>query len=96
MNSDNLDKLVSQALAIEAESAREAGALGFMARLLVQITLPHRSIQGNEFVRTNGDLTVTMLAPSKTAVRVIYPDAKFSEGDHGLVLKPSKPHIPAS
>lgn len=68
LSQKNIDKLVSEALAIEAESARDAGALGFMARLLVQITLPHRSVPGNEFVRTNGNLTVTMLAPSSTGL----------------------------
>lgn len=35
-------KLVEEALAIEAEEAKAAGALGFMARMLVQATMPHR------------------------------------------------------
>lgn len=37
----NLNKLIEDALAIEAIGAKEAGALGFMARALVQATLPH-------------------------------------------------------
>jgi hypothetical protein len=59
------EKLISEALAIEAEAAADAGALGFMGRTLIQATLPHRKVEGNEFSRTNGNLTLTMLAPSK-------------------------------
>jgi hypothetical protein len=65
---ENLDKLIAEALAIEAEAAEEAGALGFMARALVQATMPHRKVQGNEFERTNGAYTLTMLAPSKVGL----------------------------
>ncbi|MCH6556231.1 MAG: phosphoenolpyruvate carboxylase, partial [Chloroflexi bacterium] len=39
-----------------------------MARVLVQTTLPHRKQSGTEFVRTNGALTLTMLAPSSTGL----------------------------
>lgn len=35
-------KLIEEAMAIEAEEAKAAGALGFMARMLVQATMPHR------------------------------------------------------
>lgn len=60
----SLDRLISESLAIEAEAAKDAGALGFMARALVQATLPHSKIEGNEFTRTNGAFSLTMLAPS--------------------------------
>ncbi|NBR26316.1 MAG: pirin, partial [Micrococcales bacterium] len=49
-----LDKLITEALAIEAEEAKSADALGFMARAMVQATLPHKKAEGNEFTRTNG------------------------------------------
>jgi hypothetical protein len=55
--------LVAEALAIEHEAAAEAGALGFMARALVQATLPHKQVEGNEFKRTNGHFTLTIWAP---------------------------------
>ena len=42
MNTENLNKLVTEALAIEASNAKEAGALGYMARALVQATMPHK------------------------------------------------------
>ncbi len=64
MNQDNINKLMTQALAIEAEEAKDAGALGFMARALVQATMPHKKQEKNEFVRKNGDFKLTMLAPS--------------------------------
>lgn len=68
MSSKNLDKLLAEALAIEAEEAREAGGLGFMAQALVQATMPHKKTPGNELVRTNGVHTLTMLAPSKVGL----------------------------
>lgn len=64
MNQDNLNKLITQALAIEAEEAKAAGALGFMARALVQATMPHKKQEKNEFIRKNGNFKLTMLAPS--------------------------------
>lgn len=60
-----VDALINEALAIEADAAADAGALGFMARTLIQATLPHRKVDGPEFTRTNGDLTLTLLAPSR-------------------------------
>ncbi len=64
MKKANIEKLVKEALAIEAEDAKQAGALGFMARILVQATLPHSKTEGNEFVRTNGNYTLSLLSPS--------------------------------
>ena len=65
LSPENLNSLVNQALAIEDAEAREAGALGFMARAMVQATLPHRAVAGNEFERRNGNFTLTLQAPSK-------------------------------
>lgn len=68
MQQKNLNKLIENALAIEAREAKEAGALGYMGRALVQATMPHRQVDGNEFVRTNGAFTLTMLAPSNVGL----------------------------
>lgn len=57
-----LDRLVTQALVIEDEDAREAGQLGFMARAMVQTTLPHRRVEGAVFRRENGKFKLTLLA----------------------------------
>ena len=61
---DAIEKLIADTLAMEAEEAQEAGALGFMARALVQATLPHKKVKGPEFTRRNGAYTLTLLAPS--------------------------------
>lgn len=58
-----IDRLVNEALAIEADSAQEAGALGFMARAMTLATLPHRSVSGSVFQRKNGAFTLTLMAP---------------------------------
>jgi hypothetical protein len=61
----DVSALIEEALALEVEDAKEAGRLGFMARALVQATMPHSDPGTNEFVRTNGYYQLTMLAPSK-------------------------------
>ena len=63
-----LNELVREALAIEVEAAREAGTLGFMARALVQATMPHKKTDAVEFTRTNGAFTLSMWAPSKVGL----------------------------
>ena len=64
MQPQNIEKLVSEALAIEAEAAREAGALGYMCRALALATMPHSEQDGAEFTRRNGAFSMTMLARS--------------------------------
>ena len=44
--------------AIPTESALDAGALGFMAKFLVQTTLPHREQPGTQYLRTDGNVTL--------------------------------------
>jgi len=53
--------MIETHLAIEAEDARRAGALGFMARALAIATLPHRKQYLPVFRRKNGDFTLTMV-----------------------------------
>ena len=64
INQNNLDLLINKALAIEDELALDADALGFMARAMVQATLPHSKVAGNEFTRRNGNYSLTILSPS--------------------------------
>jgi hypothetical protein len=42
------------------ESAVDADALGFMAKMLVQTTLPHRAQPGKQYTRTDGDVTLSI------------------------------------
>lgn len=68
MASKQLEKIISEALAIEAEGAKEAGTLGYMARAMVQATMPHRKLEGGIHERTNGDYTFTMMANPTTGL----------------------------
>jgi hypothetical protein len=68
MNRKDLDQIITETLAIEAEDAKKAGALGYMARALVQATLPHKATPENEFTRDNGLFSLTILAPSKVGL----------------------------
>lgn len=68
MNNSNINKLITEAFAIEAREAKEAGALGFMARALIQATLPHSRLDGNEFKRRNGAFRLTILADSEVGL----------------------------
>lgn len=61
MNKENLDKLISEALHIEHEDAKEAGVLGYMARSLVQATMPHKDPGLVEvWGRHNGNFSMVM------------------------------------
>ncbi len=62
LNEKNLDKLITEALAMEGREAKEAGALGYMARALVQATMPHSKIDSGVFKRQNGSFRLTILA----------------------------------
>lgn len=60
---DRIAQIVEESLAIEAEAAKEAGALGFMARALTQATMPHRKTAEIQFSRRNGafELSITSI-----------------------------------
>lgn len=59
---------IQEAFAMEWESAREADALGFYARLMCQVTLPHAKLKQNEFERRNGDVLIHMMSPAKVGL----------------------------
>ena len=63
-NSDKgIQRAINEALAIESQEAIDAGQLGFMARILVQVTMPHSKPKEHYFQRKNGTLTLTMMSP---------------------------------
>lgn len=64
LSDDAIVRLVNEAMAVEAEAAIRADALGFLARAMVQATLPHRRVAGTEFERRNGAFRLSLLAPS--------------------------------
>ena len=53
---------------LESIDALSAGALGFMPRLLVLTTLPHRRSKGHKFQRVNGRHSVRMSAPRRVGL----------------------------
>lgn len=57
-------KLIMKAFEVEAKAAEEAGTIGYMARAMVQATLPHKKVNGHEFKRRNGLFKLTILADS--------------------------------
>lgn len=65
MITKSVERILAEAVSIEEEAAKEAGALGFMARAMVQATLPHRDPKTFAFERRNGNYTLTMLAPPR-------------------------------
>lgn len=56
----NAEAILSVAEAMYNESAVDADALGFMAKMLVQTTLPHRAQPGKQYTRTDGDVTLSI------------------------------------
>lgn len=63
-----VDDLVAEAAAIEAEEAQKAGAVGYMARLLAQATMPHSKTSELIHSRHNGLLTVTLVADPRVGL----------------------------
>lgn len=68
MDRKDLQSVMAESMALEAEDAQKAGKLGYMARALIQATLPHKATTSNEFVRDNGLFSLTILAPSKVGL----------------------------
>lgn len=55
-------EVIEAHLAIEAEDAKSAGALGFMTRALVIATMPYKDPKVDSFVRQNGNFRLRILA----------------------------------
>lgn len=68
MINKTIEKIVRETLAIEQEEANRAGALGYMARVFTQATLPHNKVDGNEYIRNNGLFTLSMMSPSSVGI----------------------------
>ncbi|MEM1206640.1 MAG: replication protein RepA [Acidobacteriota bacterium] len=55
LRNEKLDELARDYLTGEIEQAKEAGELGYYARVLVQVTMPHSDPKSGTFRRENGD-----------------------------------------
>lgn len=61
-------------LAIEAEDARSAGSIGFIARALVLATMPYKDPKTDVFKRKNGDFSLRIVAGYEGGIPYgIYP-----------------------
>jgi len=56
-----VEEMVTTALAIQAEDARAAGQLGYMARAMIWASMPHKKVAGAHYARDNGLATISML-----------------------------------
>jgi hypothetical protein len=65
---DREKEILETALEVHFQDAVDAKALGFLGRTFVMATLPHKKVEGTEFVRRNGDYTLSILAPSETGI----------------------------
>jgi len=63
-----INDFITEALALEAREAKEANALGYMSRALVQATMPHSKINAPYFVRRNGAFSLAMMAHPDSGV----------------------------
>jgi Plasmid encoded RepA protein len=68
LSPETINELITRSLAIEAEEAQDAGALGFMARAMTLASLPHSRVDGNEFERRNGAFSLSIVAPSRVGL----------------------------
>ena len=69
-----VQEVIEAHLAIEAEDAKTAGALGFMARALVIATMPYKDPKADVFKRENGDFRLRIVAGYEGGVPFgIYP-----------------------
>lgn len=69
-----VNEVIEAQMAIEAEDAKSAGALGFMARALVIATMPYKDPKTDAFVRTNGDFKLRIVAGYEGGIPYgIYP-----------------------
>ncbi|WP_081082384.1 replication protein RepA [Burkholderia diffusa] len=69
-----VQEVIEAHLAIEAEDAKSAGSLGFMARALVIATMPYKDPKADVFKRENGDFRLRIVAGYEGGVPFgIYP-----------------------
>jgi len=62
MQKDTLNDFINEIIEMEAKEAKEAGAIGYTARSMIQATLPHSKIEDFFFQRTNGNFRLSMTA----------------------------------
>jgi hypothetical protein len=65
VNLSPINKRLNDYLAQEEEDAKQSGTIGYMARALVQASMPHSRVKEYSFERRNGDFYIWMSAPPR-------------------------------
>lgn len=68
MRRNEVRRIIEESLGSELEEAKNAGQVGFMARALVQATMPHSQVSDVFFQRVNGKFNLTMMAPPQVGL----------------------------
>lgn len=63
-----INKFITEALALEYREAKDAGALGFMSRALVNCTMPHSKLKEPYYLRKNGVFSLAMMGHPETGI----------------------------
>jgi hypothetical protein len=58
-----LSEIAAEVFGVELEIAHRTANLGYMARVMAQVTMPHSKPSTNEYTRRNGKLTLSMWSP---------------------------------
>jgi Plasmid encoded RepA protein len=67
---EHRDRLAREGWAIEQQEAREAGTLAFLARIVVQCSLPHSDPGVSSFERVNGRFRLALMAPPSVGLPI--------------------------
>jgi len=59
----HVSSIAAEVFGAELEIARRTENLGYMARVMAQVTMPHSKPTANEYTRRNGKLTLSMWSP---------------------------------
>jgi hypothetical protein len=62
------NSLFDETFGLELDDAQRGSALGYMARAMVQATIPHKNVTATEFVRTNGAFSMSIQAPASVGL----------------------------
>ena len=59
----HISSIAEEVFGHEVEAARQTANLGYMARVMTQVTLPHSRPTTNEYTRLNGRMKLSMWSP---------------------------------
>lgn len=59
----SLSEIALEVFGADVEMVRRTASLGYMARVMAQVTMPHSKPTTNEYTRRNGKLVLSMWAP---------------------------------